>query len=191
MNKPYSRRALVLAAAVLLGGCYESNVKVLNYGDKVDISGTYSCTSLAGLLPDQSVTIKESVTGSGDKVDYRYHIQDGGMFQFTEMDAGFWLGQTLRGNRGWGRRERDARYGFVFVDVIGGSRGFTIHEAKFKQSKTDIDDAAENRTVTHKLNPDGRGTTHTLTGSADNIFEFFNDHRQYMLTATASCTKAD
>lgn len=190
MNSPFYRHACVLAAAVLLGGCYESNVKVLNYGDKVNISGTYTCTSLAGILPDQSVTISESFTGSGDKVDYRYQVQDGGMFQFAEMDLGFYLGQTLRGNRGWGRRERDARYGFVFVDVIG-SRGFTIHEAKFKQSKTDIDDAAENRTVGHKHNPDGRGTTHALTGTADNIFEFLNDHRQYMLTATASCTRAD
>lgn len=190
MNNLPSRRALVLATAVLLSGCYESNVKVLNYGDQVAISGTYSCASLNGIFPDQAVTITESVSGSGDKVDYRYQVAGGGMFQFTETDTGFWLGQTQRGKRGWGRRERDARWGFVFVDVIG-SRGFTIHEAKFKQSKKDINDAADARNVSQKLNPDGRGLTYTLTGTADNIFEFFNDHRQYMLTASASCTKSD
>ncbi len=190
MNRLLPWRALVLSGAIVLGGCYESNVKVLNYGDQANISGSYTCSSERGLFPDRSITVTESVTGSGEKVDYRYQVQGGGMFRFTEMNTGMLLGQTLRGRQGWGRREHDARYGYLFVDVRGAS-GFTIYEANFGGSKKDIDQSAQTRNVRWKKNPYGRGPTATLTGTADEIFEFFNDHARYTLTETGRCSSSD
>jgi hypothetical protein len=186
--KPNICRALALSAAALLSGCYESNVKVLNYGDQANLSGSYSCSSVTGLFPEQTVTIQELVVGSGEKIDYRYKVSDGGTFRLSEMDTGMMLGQTMRGARGWGRRERDARYGFVYFDIRGDS-GFTIHEAKFNASSEDISEAAESRNVVPKESKYGRGPTFTLTGSADELFDFFNDHRRYMLQETVSCSR--
>jgi hypothetical protein len=186
----YAKTGLIFAAALLLSACYESDVRVLNYGDSAGIAGQYYCQETDNSRPSETVTITESVRGSGQTIDYIYAFSGGGRFRFSEMDSGLFLGQTFRGHQGWGRREHDARLGYAFFDM-NGSVGFSVYEASFSAHAEDIGQMLERHNAQFKQKPQLKRPTFTLAGTPDDLFNFFNEHSRHMLKETVICTRQD
>lgn len=184
------RKPLIVIAVAMLSGCYESDVRVLNYGDKASLSGQYYCQATDNSRPAETVKITESIRGAGETIDYIYSFSGGGQFRFSEMDSGLFLGQTFRGHQGWGRRQHDARLGFAFFDM-NGSVGFSIYEAKFSAHAGEIGEMLERHNSRFKQKPQLKRPTFTLDGTPDDLFDFFNEHSRHMLKETVTCSRQD
>ncbi|MGC1439685.1 MAG: hypothetical protein WA888_03685, partial [Burkholderiaceae bacterium] len=48
-----------------LSACYESEVRMLNYGDRANLEGKYICTAVDGSRPAESVEISVQKSGQG------------------------------------------------------------------------------------------------------------------------------
>ncbi|MGB7301032.1 MAG: hypothetical protein WBD34_17055 [Burkholderiaceae bacterium] len=170
-----------------LSACYESEVRMLNYGDRANLEGKYICTAVDGSRPAESVEISVQKSGQGNAVDYVYRFSGGGEFRFSNLSSGMFIGQTHRGYKGWGRKEHDSRYGFVFLDVKN-TADISFFETNFGSQKEEIGRMMEANDIRFKENPYSLTTTMTLSGSADNLFDFFNGHGRSMLKETVTCT---
>lgn len=184
------RGLLLVTLGLAVAGCYESDIRVLNYGDQATAAGSYRCSFADNSRPDETVHISESVRGSGQAIDYLYSVEGGGQFRFTELDSGLFLGQTFRGHQGWGRRQHDARHGFAFFDM-NGAVGFSILETSFSANLDEIGQMLERHGARFKRKPELKRPTLTLTGTPDGLFDFFNEHSRHMLTETVTCTRQD
>src|SRR5664279_40845 len=87
-------RAIALSfIALMLTGCYESELPLIERGERTPLAGNFQCLN-PGSTDAFEISFSETIEGSGRLANYRYVDTDGHAYLLKKLPSGLFLGQA-------------------------------------------------------------------------------------------------
>jgi len=167
-----------LMAALLLGGCYETDVALITHGDKAAIAGTHACRVLTG----DNEAFDMAITPAGPDA-YHFAAPDiAGTVKLKKLDGGRWLLQLSDD-------EKAGTFYYAFGETMGETGFRALYPRRDDQA---LAAAAMAKYAIDFLDFMGRDspTGSTVTGAPDNLMQFLSDPAVHDLAPWFTCTRA-
>ena len=174
----------VAAAAVLmvaLGGCYFSTEPVFQDGDRIPITGEYTCENPL-TRQAQTIRITERASGYWPLKNYEYFDQRGRRSIYRRVRGTLFVGQS--------RDVARNGYNYIYVDAVDRSRLFMLMPSIASKGPY-LERLAERHNVSFGERG-ARGTPNFLVemrGTRRAIRRFLLSHERSLLTVLMSCNR--
>jgi hypothetical protein len=173
------RVGLALAAMLLAGGCYETDVALIASGDKADIAGRYACKMQMGDKEDFDLTITDNGDGN-----YHFGAPDvTGDLKLKKLDDKRWLLQI-------GDDEKIGTWYYAYGQATE-AKGF---QASYpKRDNTDLATEAMHKYGLRFLDALDHDdlTGSTVKGAPEDILRFVSDPAVQELADWFNCKRSD
>lgn len=159
--------------AIILSGCYESEIEVLKSGEKISIVGELQCTS-GNEGKSQKLKIIEHVSGFFFK-EYHYEIGDSNDVKFKKYGEDLHIAQS----------HKNGKYQYTFVDLSKESSVIFL-VPKLIEHPDYFDALISNHNI--KCDTMGPSRSCRLVGTKTNISNYLEAHDPNYLTPILRCT---
>jgi hypothetical protein len=162
---------LALSVAALCG-CYETDMPVLDGGERLPLAGRYQCT-----VHEKPVDVAYSENRGapppllGSSESYSYRSDNGEVLQGKKVGGSLFIVQTLLKNSNGG-------VVLMFYELLPG--GFLILEERYPE--------VEALAARHQVKLTSDGPNYKIAGNATDILTFLMDHDGSSLTVTGRCS---
>lgn len=169
------KRIILIALLSFIAGCYETEVPLLDKGEKVALAGTFQCKSLLnGKI--QKLTLSEQKSGVWPFASYAYVDEGGSPLLFKKLSDNRYILQA---------KVEGGRFGYFFVEV--GSNGIIISMPNTMTKINIINELG----LKHKINfqPSKSGKLIIVNTPNSSILQFFASHEASALINATACMR--
>jgi len=177
-------RAIALSFIVLmLTGCYESEVPLIERGERTALSGSFKCQD-PGSKSSFDIRFSEIRGGSGRLTSYRYEDGEAHSYMFKKLSSGLFLGQA-KGERSLSPFQIDTEgFEFAFVRFLDANT-FMAYLDDMDQKWPQIEKLLEKHQPDYKWDDD----LLLLAGSKEKTLRFLAAHDKTLLKEPTRCER--
>ena len=177
-------RAIALSfIALMLTGCYETELPLIERGERTPLAGNFQCLN-PGSKDAFEINFTETIEGAGRLANYRYVDNDGHAYLLKKLPSGLFLGQAKAERSLEPFQINSDGFEYAFVRFVDAST-FLVFLDDVEEKWPQIEKLLAKQQADYKRDDD----LLFLSGSSEKSLRFLVAHDKALLKEPTQCTR--